>query len=56
MGLFGLGKKQSPQHQAGSCSHPISHQVTLYEDQTNTRKATGVKCSQCGELLTALVV
>ena len=53
MGLFGLGKKQSSERQAVGCHHPISHQVTLYEEAGNARKATGVKCSQCGQVLTA---
>ncbi len=53
MGLFGFGKKQSSECQAAGCSHPISHQITLYEEPGNARKATGVKCTQCGEALTA---
>ena len=55
MKLFSFGKAKpqaatSPP-QSVSCKHPVSHQVTLREDPSDSKKVTGIKCTQCGERL-----
>lgn len=32
-----------------ACSHPVSHQIPLYEDSSDSHRMTGIKCTQCGE-------
>ena len=50
--LFGRGKgksrePRSPQPTAG-CTHPVSHQVPLYQDPVAPTRLTGIKCTNCG--------
>lgn len=53
MGLFGKGKSKEAllEEESKPCTHPVSHQVPLYEDDYDRHKVTGVKCSQCGAVL-----
>jgi hypothetical protein len=52
MKLFGFGRgKTKEAHSSSSCGHPVSHQVAVYGDPAEPTKMTGIKCTQCGELL-----
>lgn len=59
MKLFSFlkGKKKSQEPPSAvrppRCSHPVSHQESLFEDPSDRRKVTSVKCTQCGERLRA---
>ena len=44
-------KEKAKVEDGSKCEHPVSYQVMLHEDTSAPMRITGIKCTQCGEVI-----